>query len=385
MKQAHPPNPLLLALSDIKIAHSVFALPFAILAAFLVAPRSLAPAAQREVDALRTAGTPVEETSAWVTYSVPDSNPTDNAFQMAAIPKHIDWPRFLGQLALVVLCMVLARTWAMLVNRLADHRFDAGNPRTARRVFASGRLDTRSGWLIALGCAALFQLAAAGFWIFFNNSWPTYLAIPVLGWIALYSFTKRFTWLCHLFLGGALAASPIAAVIAVNPSELADFKWVSDLPLRDLVGRLSMSFYDATPDWRIPSIYGSGATVSLLAAFVLCWVAGFDVAYALQDIDFDRTTGLHSIPAKLGHHGALWVSRALHTLAFLFLLLAWIAGPFALLMFIAVVLVAHLLVFEHIVLARRGVAGLPLAFFTLNGIVSLLLGAVGCIEVIRAG
>lgn len=329
-----------LAVSDIKIAHSVFALPFAVLGAFLAAPR-------------------------------PEGV--------------INWPRFLGQLALVVLCMVLARTWAMLVNRLADHRFDAGNPRTARRVFASGRLDTRSGWLIALGCAALFQLAAAGFWFFFDNRWPAYLAIPVLGWIALYSFTKRFTWLCHLFLGGALAVSPIAAVIAVNPVVLSDAQWVTGLPPDDLFGRALPFLVGNMPSWTVAAILGNGAAVYFLAAFVLCWVAGFDVAYALQDIDFDRRTGLHSIPAKLGHRGALWVSRTLHVLAFFFLLLAWIAGPFAMLMFIAVLLVANLLIFEHIVLARRGVAGLPLAFFTLNGTVSLLLGAVGCIEVIRAG
>ncbi len=300
------------ALSDIKIAHSVFALPFAVLGAFLVAPRT--PAGDG-----------------------------------------ILWPRFLGQLALVVLCMVFARTWAMLVNRLADRRFDADNPRTARRTFASGRLDARSGWVIALGCAALFQLGAAGFWVFFGNPWPTWLAIPVLAWIALYSFTKRFTWLCHIFLGGALAASPIAAAIAVRGMSAFVVEGVGLPP--------------------------EGRAILLLAGFVLCWVAGFDVAYALQDLDFDRRTGLHSIPARLGVRGSLWVSRGLHAVAYTCLIAAWLATPQLGRVFApAVVLVGGLLIYEHLVLARRGVAGLPLAFFTINGVVSVVLGVAGSID-----
>jgi len=306
-----------IALSDIKIAHSVFALPFAVLGAFLVAPRS--PAGDG-----------------------------------------ILWPRFLGQLALVVVCMVCARTWAMLVNRLADRRFDADNPRTARRTFASGRLDARSGWVIALGCAVLFQLGAAGFWVLFGNPWPTWLAIPVLAWIALYSFTKRFTWLCHIFLGGALAASPIAAAIAV--------RGISTFVIEG----------GALP--------AEGRAILLLAGFVLCWVAGFDVAYALQDIDFDRRTGLHSIPARLGVRGSLWVSRGLHVLACACLIAAWLATPQLGRAFApAVLLVGALLVWEHAVLARRGVAGLPLAFFTINGMVSLALGVAGSVDAWMSG
>ncbi|MBL8744865.1 MAG: UbiA family prenyltransferase, partial [Phycisphaerae bacterium] len=166
-----PTSPLLLALSDIKIAHSVFAMPFALLAAFL-------------------------------------SSPDLQGSTMTSAR-----PRFYVQLLLIALCMVLARTWAMLINRLADSRFDHDNPRTARRVFASGRLTLRQGWAIALVCATAF-VAACGAFVLFNNSWPLILSLPVLAWIALYSYTKRFTLLCHLFLGGALAASPIAAAIA---------------------------------------------------------------------------------------------------------------------------------------------------------------------------
>ncbi|MCC6229358.1 MAG: 4-hydroxybenzoate octaprenyltransferase [Phycisphaerales bacterium] len=288
------------ALADIKLAHSVFALPFAILAA--VAAR-----------------------------------PVDGA-----------WSRFAGQLVVVVVCMVLARTWAMMINRLVDRAFDARNARTARRALAAGRISPSQGWAIALVCAAMFVGAAAMFWVFFDNRWPVMLSAPVLAWIAFYSFTKRFTWLCHVFLGGALAASPLAAAIAVDPSSLS----------------------------RLPVLW-------YLAGMVVLWVAGFDVIYAIQDLEFDQREGLSSIPARLGLRGAMWTSRVLHSGAFAMLLQAWRAEPrFGPIFGAAVGLVAALLVMEHVVLARRGNAGLDMAFFTLNGIVSCALGAAGCVDLL---
>lgn len=291
------------AASDIKLAHSVFALPFAILAAFLVAPASA---------------------------------------------DGIDWPRFGGMLALVVACMFFARTWAMLFNRIADARLDAANPRTAKRAIPAGRLSPRAAWSVALGSAACFVALASLFGILYANWWPAILAVPVLAWIALYSLTKRFTALCHVFLGGALAASPIAAAIAVGPHHLPE-----------------------TP------------AVFLLAGMVLLWVAGFDVIYALQDLDHDRAAGLHSIPARLGARGAIRASRVLHVAAFALLVLAArVDARFGPLFAVAVALVAALLVAEHVVLARRGKAGLDMAFFTLNGIVSCVLGAAGIADVL---
>ena len=211
----------------------------------------------------------------------------------------------------------------------------------------------RQGVALAALCAACFLACCAAFWLAFDNPWPAILGAPVLAWIALYSFTKRFTALCHLFLGGALAVSPLAALIAVNPDLL----------------------------------FGAGGpapqalTVAALSAFVLFWVAGFDVAYALQDIDFDRATGLRSIPARLGPAGALAVSRALHGLAVVALAFAGLPDPtLGPLFFVACVGVGALLLWEHTVLARRGAAGLPLAFFTINGLVSLLLGAAGVLD-----
>lgn len=314
-----PPSPgwltsLKLAAADIKIAHSIFALPFALLAAFLATPvlRSTQP-----TDLERRAG--LDAT----------------------------WRTFALQLALIVLCMVFARTWAMLVNRLADRRFDQANARTARRLIASGVLPLARARVITLASALAF-IAATSLFLIFHNPWPLSLSIPVLAFIALYSFTKRFTFLCHLFLGGALAISPLAAAIAIRPAALADT-----------------------------------ASLWFIAAFVLLWVAGFDILYAIQDIDFDRAHRLTSLPAKLGLRGSRYVSRALHFLAFIALASAVHAEPrFGVPTQVVVGVVAALLVAEHVVVARRGLAGIPMAFFTINGTVSCLLGVAGALDLL---
>jgi len=297
------------ALGDIKVAHSVFAMPFALLAALLAS------------DAPASAGGAGS------------------------------WGVFAGQMALVAWCMVSARTWAMLVNRLADREMDAANPRTAGRLVASGRVGVGEALRAALVSAGLFLAGCVGFWAFYGNVWPTALGIAVLAWIALYSFTKRFTALCHLFLGGALAVSPLAAALAVRPEVYAE---------------------------------GGGTSVALylLAGFVTLWVAGFDVAYALQDLAFDRERGLRSVPAALGWRGALWVSRGLHSAAAGLLVGVGMSEPrFGAVFGVGAAVVVGLLGIEHVVLARRGLAGLPMAFFTLNGIVSVALGVFAGIDV----
>ena len=296
----------LIALGDIKLAHSIFALPFAVLGAFLVAPR------------------------------------------IGDDPYAIDWLHFLPMLVLIVLCMVFARTWAMLVNRIADRRIDADNPRTARRAFASGALGIRDGVLMLLGSAAGFIGVCALFGVLFGNWWPAILAVPVLLWIGFYSLTKRFTWWCHVFLGGALAASPIAAAIAVDPGLL----------------------------HHTPAVFW-------IAGMVVCWVAGFDVIYALQDLDYDRSVGLNSIPARFGWKRAAWLSRGLHLLAIGCLAAAWLGEEaFGGVFLGAIIVVGVVLVYEHLVLARRGRAGIPMAFFTLNGAVSIVLGLAGCADLL---
>jgi 4-hydroxybenzoate polyprenyltransferase len=254
----------------------------------------------------------------------------------------------------------------MLVNRLADARFDRDNPRTAKRAVAAGRLSLRDGWVIALASAVCFVIVCCGFWLALGNVWPIVLSLPVLGWIALYSFTKRFTASAHFFLGSALAISPMCAALAV---------WPGVFGLEG--GAITLATGDGA-GWT-----DAGTSLVLLAGFVGLWVAGFDIAYALQDLAFDRDRGLRSVPAMLGQRGSLWASRATHLAAYGLLIWAWQAGPgFGWLFGGAVLAVGGLLVFEHAVLARRGLAGLPMAFFTVNGVVSCVLGAAGVVDVV---
>jgi 4-hydroxybenzoate polyprenyltransferase len=303
---------LRLMAGDIKLAHSIFAMPFALFAAFLAGPN---PAAKDP-------------------------------------PGFSDWLGLAAKLGLIIVCMILARTWAMLVNRLVDRRIDAANARTKRRVFAAGDVSPLVGWSVALACAAGVVLVAGVFEWQWHNPWPLRLSLPVLAWLAFYSFTKRFTALCHFVLGASLAASPLAAAIAVRPS----------------------------------SVLGPNHTASVwwLAGFVLLWVAGFDVIYALQDEGFDKSKNLRSIPATLGSRGARFTSLALHAGAVLMLVAAWTShGRLGPIFGAGVGAVIILLVTEHIVVAmsaRRGLAGLNIAFFTLNGVVSCVLGALGILD-----
>ncbi|MBS0189923.1 MAG: 4-hydroxybenzoate octaprenyltransferase [Phycisphaerales bacterium] len=307
------PARLGLVARDIKLSHSIFALPFAILGAFLAQP--------------------------------------------ADMPRG----RFAAILALVVVCMISARTYAMVVNRLADRRIDSDNPRTRGRVFASGSVTPAFGFAVLAGCVAAFLAATSLFWVFFGNAWPLLLAVPVLCWIGAYSFTKRFTFACHLFLGSSLAASPVAAAIAVCPG---------------VVG-LPSNF---PPTQLAP---GAGGAIWALAGMVMLWVAGFDIIYSLQDVAEDRRQRLFSVPSKLGVPAALWISRAFHAGAFVLLAVCWRQDPrLGALFGLGVALVGVLLVGEHAILARRGKEGLQAAFFTFNGIVSLVVGTLGVIDLV---
>lgn len=289
---------------DIKLAHSVFAMPFAILAAVVAAA------------GLDSSG--------------------------------IDWRRFAGQLVLIVLAMVFARTAAMLANRLLDWKIDKANPRTVQRAIPSGRLAAWQALLAFVVCGAAFVLVCASFGWLHRNWWPLFLALPVLTWICMYPLLKRFTALCHLYLGSSLAISPLAAAIAVDPHALAN----------------------QTALW-------------LLSGMVLCWVAGFDIIYALQDVDIDREQGLFSIPSRWGISQALWISRALHAFAAACLFaVVWIDHRLSIIFGIGAAIVSLLLVYEHLTVARWGTTKIALAFFMLNGIISCLLGALGVIDVL---
>jgi 4-hydroxybenzoate polyprenyltransferase len=242
--------------------------------------------------------------------------------------------------------MILARTAAMAANRWADAAFDASNPRTARRAIPTGQLTPSFVAAGAGACSALFNLTTAAFWSLDHNPYPLAASPAVLLWITAYSFTKRITWLCHLFLGSALALSPLAAALATSPQYL-----------------------------NQPDPY-------FLAVMVAAWVAGFDIIYSLQDLQHDRQSNLHSAPSRLGPNTALWLSRSLHALALLSLTLFWQhSKPLGYAFAAGIIAVAILLSYEHWLVWKSPDRHIHRAFLTVNGIISLLLGALGILDV----
>ena len=249
----------------------------------------------------------------------------------AAVLAADGWPRPM-QLVWIVVCMVTARTAAMAFNRWADATLDAANPRTAMRAIPAGTL-TRSfvGGFTVLS-SVLFVLAAAQL-----NRLTLLLSPAALLVVLLYSYTKRWTRWSHVVLGLALGIAPAAAWIAVRGS----------LDPRILV----------------------------LTCAVLFWVAGFDVIYSCQDADHDRAAGLHSVPATLGIPAAFAVARTMHVL--MLGLLLWLVHLFALggLGWATVALVAALLAYEHSLIRPGDLSRMNAAFFTLNGVISVLFFA----------
>ncbi len=233
------------------------------------------------------------------------------------------------QFVWIVVCMVTARSAAMAFNRWADSSLDAANPRTAARAIPAGTLSRGFVGGFTLVSALLFVLASAQL-----NRLTLMLSPFALAVVLLYSYTKRFTRWSHVFLGLALGIAPAAAWIAVRGS---------------LDGR-----------------------ILLLAGAVLFWVGGFDVLYSCQDAEHDRAAGLHSVPATFGITGAFRIARAMH---FVMLgLLAALVHAFALgpLGWAAVALVAVLLGYEHSLISPRDLSRMNAAFFTLNGVVSIV-------------
>jgi 4-hydroxybenzoate polyprenyltransferase len=232
----------------------------------------------------------------------------------------------------ILLAMVGARSAAMAFNRLVDEPFDAANPRTRDRALPRGLISRRAAVFFILGAAGLFIFAASQL-----NRLCLLLSPLALAWVLFYSYTKRFTSLSHLVLGGGLAIAPAAGWLAVR----------GDLTLTPVV----------------------------LSAAVLFWVAGFDVLYSLQDDEFDRHMGLFSLPSRLGRVPAMRLALAFHLLAGAgFLLTGWLAGLGAL-YFTAATCTAFLLVAEHRLISPDDLSRLNHAFFTVNGLVGILLGA----------
>jgi 4-hydroxybenzoate polyprenyltransferase len=233
------------------------------------------------------------------------------------------------QLAWIIVAMVSARSAAMAFNRLADASIDAANPRTSIRALPAGHLTPSFVSTFVVISCGVFVLAASQL-----NRLTLMLSPVALAIVLLYSYSKRFTRWSHLFLGFALGIAPSAAWIAVRGSL----------------------------DPRI----------LLLTAAVTFWVGGFDVIYACQDYDFDRSHGLHSLPRHLGIHSALWVARVFH-LAMLGLLVALVL-VFGLgnLAAVGVIAVAALLTYEHSLVRHDDLSKLNAAFFTMNGVISVV-------------
>jgi 4-hydroxybenzoate polyprenyltransferase len=250
------------------------------------------------------------------------------------------------QLLGIVLCMVFARSSAMAFNRLADRHFDAANPRTAVRHLPSGRLSVGAVWLFTLLCAAAF-VASTTIFLVFDNYYPLYLSLPVLLFLCAYSYTKRFTSLSHVWLGASLGLSPLAAWIAIR-------------------GIVSLS------DLAAPLLLGGA---------VLCWVAGFDIFYACQDVDFDRRARLRSIPATLGIRASLRVALLCHLLMLgLLAALPWATPNLGGIYFAGVAAVALLLVYEHWLVRPDDLSRVNQAFFQVNGIISVGLFVVVVVQ-----
>ena len=235
----------------------------------------------------------------------------------------------LHQLTWIVLAMVAARSAAMAFNRLADAAIDGANPRTSTRALPAGRLTPAFVATFVIVSSAIFVIAAAQL-----NRLALWLSPVALAVLLLYSYTKRFTRWSHLVLGFALGIAPSAAWIAVRGS--------------------------------------LHPRILLLTAAVTFWVAGFDVLYACQDFDFDRERGLHSIPRSLGIGGALWVARAFHTVMLLLLIALLVAFGLGKLAMAGVVVVALLLVYEHSLVSPGNLSRLNAAFFTMNGVISVV-------------
>ena len=281
--------------ADIKVTHTVFAMPWAILSAMM----------------------------AWDVVRGP----------------------LAGKLALVIVCMVTARTVAMAANRLLDAAIDATNPRTARRAVPSGKLSPTFVLGALVLCSIAFVVATSGFWLLYRNPWPLILSVPVLAFLSAYPLLKRFTRWCHYYLGAALALAPVCAWIAI-------------------AGAIA---------W--PPV--------IMACAVLTWTAGFDIIYACQDYDCDVRDGVYSVPARLGIARALWVSRATHVACIALLGALGIASvQLGTLYFVGVACAGALLVIEHAVVTPTDLSRVGLAFFTINGIMSLLVGTLGAVDVL---
>jgi 4-hydroxybenzoate polyprenyltransferase len=235
-------------------------------------------------------------------------------------------------LILCIICMVLARNAAMSFNRYADRFIDQKNPRTTQREIPRGALHGKSVLLFAIVNSVIFMLVAG-----LLNPLCMILSPVALFVILIYSYTKRFTWLCHLILGLGLSLAPIGAYIAMT----GHFHW---LPL-------------------------------LFSGIVLTWVSGFDIIYALQDEQFDKDNKLFSIPSKMGVRKALIISAFLHMITFGIIILTGILAKMGPAYWIGSVIFTILLIYQHLIVTPSDLSRVNRSFGTTNGVASILFAA----------
>jgi 4-hydroxybenzoate polyprenyltransferase len=287
-------------LSLVKFSHTIFAMPFAMIGFFL----------------------------GWQAWKIMRQG-MDLTGTHFKLPLSINLNEIAMKFILVILCMVFARSAAMAFNRYLDRHFDARNPRTAIREIPSGIIRANNALLfVLLNCIAFIICC------WFINRLCFYLSFIALFTVLFYSYTKRFTALCHLVLGVGLSLAPIGAYLAVTGK------------------------FDLLP---------------LLFSFaVLCWVSGFDIIYALQDEQFDRENNLHSIPAALGAKKALRVSEVLHILSASSISAAGNLGHFGWFYWIGAGIFTGMLMYQHSVVKPNDLRRVNLAFMTANGIASVV-------------
>lgn len=293
-------------LSLVKFSHTIFAMPFALIGFFLALSRHPLPTQWNLNKAIGWA-----ETEWW-------EQETSTVYWTLTI-----------KFVLVILCMIFARSAAMAFNRYLDRHFDAQNPRTAIREIPAGILKANSVLWFTIICSLLFVVCT-----WFINRICFFLSPVALFVILFYSYTKRFTPLCHLVLGLGLSLAPIGAYLAVT---------------------------------------GAFAVLPVLFSFtVIFWVSGFDIIYALQDEEFDRSKKLYSIPAWLGKSKGLRVSELLHVLSAACVIAAGLAGHLHWLYWIGVAVFVGMLVYQHSIVKPTDLRRVNLAFMTANGIASVV-------------
>lgn len=283
-------------LSLIKFSHTIFAMPFALIgfSLALFENTSLVPGWHNKI-----------------------------------FPPQFDWNAVLIKLLLVIGCMVFARSAAMAFNRYLDRKFDAKNPRTAIREIPSGIITPKNALIFTIASCILFIACC-----FFINRICFYLSPVALAVVLGYSYTKRFTPLCHLILGLGLSLAPIGAYLAVTGV-------FSFLPI-------------------------------LFSLAVLFWVSGFDIIYALQDEEFDKSQQLYSIPAWLGKKKALRVSELLHLFSAAAILYAGYYGNFGWLYWSGAAIFIGMLIYQHTIVKPTDLKRVNIAFMTANGIASVV-------------